>query len=174
MGITQQGRYSQPRCHDLCQERTVAIAHQHMGMLTLAKVCNECESFARMQREVGREDFRFTFECLFQRLGRYATARCKETVEEKDFCSSHCSFWRCFSIQLQYHSCFFCSIISCYVDTVKSHLLALLYFPLNIFCSFSKLYKKCISMGESAECVHFLLYLLPDGRCSFSARKPPV
>lgn len=69
---------------------------------------------------------------------------------------------------------FFYSIISCYVDTVKSHLLALLYFPLNIFCSFSKLYKKCISMGESAECVHFLLYLLPDGRCSFSARKRPV
>ncbi len=63
MGISQQGRYSQTRCHYLRQERAVAVSHQYIGMFTLAKACNECESFARMKRKVGREDFRLTFEC---------------------------------------------------------------------------------------------------------------
>ena len=63
----------------------------------LAKVCNECESFARVKRKVGREDFRLTFECLLQCLSRYATARGEEAVEEKYFCSSHYSFAKCVS-----------------------------------------------------------------------------
>ena len=42
--------------------------------------------------QVGREDFRLTFECLLQRLGRYAAARSKEAVEEKDFCNHDQSY----------------------------------------------------------------------------------
>ena len=63
-----------------------------IGMLAFAKFCNKSQRFARVKREVGREDFRFTSKCLLQCLGRYAAARSKETVEEKDFCSSHCIY----------------------------------------------------------------------------------
>ena len=56
-------------------------------MLAFAKFCNKSQRFARVKREVGREDFRFTSKCLLQCLGRYAAARSEEAVKEKDFCS---------------------------------------------------------------------------------------
>ena len=122
MGITQQGRYLQTGCHYLRKKRAITITYQYIGVLTLAKACNECESFAGVKWKVGREDFRLTFECLLQRLGRYATARSKEAVEENYFCNSNCSFAKCFSIiysitlvLLQYHLYF--------VDTVKFYFL---------------------------------------------------
>ena len=78
--IPQQGRDTHDGCQHLGIERTTAVAHQKVWLLTVNKFTDELDSFLRMHRKVWRKHLCTTLEGIAQCQGWYALATGIEAV----------------------------------------------------------------------------------------------